>query len=70
MAVVLCCVNKHGHVIKRFLKILHINDTNAMALKAAIDAIFATHETSISKIWGQEYDGASNMSGQFNGLKL
>ncbi|XP_022856754.1 zinc finger MYM-type protein 1-like [Olea europaea var. sylvestris] len=35
----------------------------------AIDAIFSTHGLSISSLRGQGYDGASNMSGEFNGLK-
>ena len=39
-------------------------------MKAAIETIFATHELSISKLWGQGYNGASNMRDQFNGLKV
>ena len=69
MAVVLRYVDKYGHVIERFLGILHVNDTSATTLKATIDSMFATHELSISKLRGQGYDGASNMRGQFNGLK-
>jgi len=69
MAVALRYVDKHGHVIKRFLGILHVNDTSVMSLKAIIDAMFATHILSISKLRGQGYDRASNMWAQFNRLK-
>ena len=49
--------------------ILHINDTSATTFKASINATFATHGLSISKLWGQGYDEANNMRGQFNRLK-
>ena len=68
-AVDLRYVNKYGHVIERFLRILHVNDTNATTLKTSIDAIFATYELSNLKLRGQGYDGASNIWGQFNGVK-
>nr|XP_027103380.1 zinc finger MYM-type protein 1-like [Coffea arabica] len=35
----------------------------------AIDSLFAQHGLSLSKLRGQGYDGASNMRGEFNGLK-
>ncbi|XP_062075261.1 uncharacterized protein LOC133779301 [Humulus lupulus] len=35
----------------------------------AIDKLFSKPGLSISKLRGQGYDGASNMSGEFNGLK-
>ena len=69
MTVVLRYIDKHGHVIERFLGILHVNDTSATTLKATIDALFATHGFSISNLRGQRHDGACNMQGQFNGLK-
>ncbi|KAL6223044.1 hypothetical protein ACLB2K_006434 [Fragaria x ananassa] len=40
-----------------------------MLLKKAIDALFSKHGLSITRLRGQGYDGASNMSGEFNGLK-
>ena len=43
MAVVLRYVNKKGYVTEHFLKILHVYDINAMTLKQAIDAMFATN---------------------------
>ncbi|XP_022846235.1 zinc finger MYM-type protein 1-like [Olea europaea var. sylvestris] len=55
MAVVLRFVDKSGRVKERFWD--------------AIDAMFSTHGLSISSLRGQGYDGASNTSGEFNGLK-
>ena len=50
MTVVLRYIDKHGHVIERFPEFLHVDDTNAMTLKVAIDATFAAHGLSISKL--------------------
>ncbi|CAN6557401.1 unnamed protein product [Malus baccata var. baccata] len=68
MAIVLRLVDK-GHVIERFVGIEHVADTKASSLKLAIDDFFSRHGLSISKLRGQGYDGASNMQGEFNGLK-
>ncbi|KAM1253096.1 hypothetical protein ACFX2J_041025 [Malus domestica] len=68
MAIVLRFVDK-GHVIERFVGIEHVADTKASSLKLAIDDFFSRHGLSISKLHGQGYDGASNMQGEFNGLK-
>ena len=46
-----------------------MRDTTASSLKAAIEALFSKHGLSISRLRGQGYDGASNMRGEFNGLK-
>ncbi|XP_042447554.1 zinc finger MYM-type protein 1-like [Zingiber officinale] len=35
----------------------------------AIDSLFAKYGLSVARLRGQGYDGASNMSGEFNGLK-
>ncbi|XP_039130951.1 uncharacterized protein LOC120267379 [Dioscorea cayenensis subsp. rotundata] len=43
--------------------------TSAISLKNAIDCLFAKHRLSLSRLRGQGYDGASNMRGEFNGLK-
>ena len=43
--------------------------TTASSLKATIEALFSKHGLSISRLRGQGYDGASNMRGEFNGLK-
>ncbi|XP_042415056.1 uncharacterized protein LOC122004198 [Zingiber officinale] len=69
MRVVLRYVNKRGQVIERFLAIVHVSDTSSRSLKDAIDALFAKHGLSLSRLRGQGYDGASNMRGEFNGLK-
>nr|XP_017224997.1 PREDICTED: zinc finger MYM-type protein 1-like [Daucus carota subsp. sativus] len=69
MIVILRYVDKRGHVIERFIGIAHVPNTNAASLKVCIDSLFAKHGLSISKIRGQGYDGASNMRGEFNGLK-
>ncbi|XP_022861669.1 zinc finger MYM-type protein 1-like [Olea europaea var. sylvestris] len=69
MTVVLRFVDKTGQVKERLLGISHIADTCAQSLKDAIDAMFSTHGLSISSLRGQGYDGASNMSCEFNSLK-
>lgn len=69
MALVLRYVNKEGYVIERFLGIIHVTDTCSLSLKEALESLLATHELSMSRIRGQGYDGASNMRGEFNGLK-
>ncbi|XP_063941186.1 uncharacterized protein LOC108201214 [Daucus carota subsp. sativus] len=69
MIVILRYVDKRGHVIERFIGIAHVPNTNDASLKVCIDSLFAKHGLSISKIRGQGYDGASNMRGEFNGLK-
>ncbi|KAH7656079.1 Ribonuclease H-like protein [Dioscorea alata] len=69
MGVVLRYVNKNGCVIERFLAMVHVSDTSSISLKNAIDCLFAKHGLSLSRLRGQGYDGASNMRGEFNGLK-
>ncbi|XP_042423292.1 zinc finger MYM-type protein 1-like [Zingiber officinale] len=69
MGVVLRYVNKKGCVIQRFLAVVHVPDTSSHSLKMAIDALLVQHGLSLSRLRGQGYDGASNMRGEFNGLK-
>ncbi|XP_042396865.1 zinc finger MYM-type protein 1-like [Zingiber officinale] len=69
MAVVIRYVNKHGEVIERFMAVVHVATTTAACLKEAIDSLFAKYSLSVARLRGQGYDGASNMSGEFNGLK-
>ncbi|KAJ6951881.1 zinc finger MYM-type protein 1-like [Populus alba x Populus x berolinensis] len=69
MAVVIRYVDNNGHIIECFLGIQHVSNTTASSLKAAIKALFSKHGLSISRLRGQGYDGASNMRGEFNGLK-
>ncbi|XP_042456681.1 zinc finger MYM-type protein 1-like [Zingiber officinale] len=69
MAVVIRYVNKYGEVIERFMAVVHVATTTAACLKEAIDSLFAKYGLSVARLRGQGYDGASNMSGEFNGLK-
>ena len=69
MAVVLRYVDKSGSIIERFIGLEHVATTTAISLKEAIDGLFSRHGLSISRLRGQGYDGASNMHGEFNGLK-
>ncbi|XP_024197949.1 zinc finger MYM-type protein 1-like [Rosa chinensis] len=69
MAVVLRYVDDKGQVIERFVGIQHVKSTDARSLKLAIDELFSRNGLSISNLRGQGYDGASNMQGEFNGLK-
>ena len=69
MAIALRYVDRKGNVVERFLGIKHVSSTSALSLKKAVDDLFSTHGLSISVLRGQGYDGASNMRGEFNGLK-
>ncbi|KAL5566787.1 hypothetical protein UlMin_029951 [Ulmus minor] len=69
MVVMFRYVNKKGYVIESFIGIEHVANTTAVSLKTAINKLFSKHGLSISRLRGQCYDGASNMSGEFNGLK-
>ncbi|XP_058733887.1 uncharacterized protein LOC131605559 [Vicia villosa] len=53
MVVVVRFDDVRGFVVERFIGIVHVEDTSAISLKRALE-------------W---YDGASNMHGQFGGLK-
>ena len=68
MAVVLRYVTL-GVVKERFVGLVHVKETSSATLKSAIDSLFSELHLSLTKIRGQGYDGASNMSGQFNGLR-
>ncbi|KAL5562178.1 hypothetical protein UlMin_031925 [Ulmus minor] len=69
MVVMFRYVNKKGYVIESFIGIEYVANTTTVSLKTAIDKLFSKHGLSISRLRGQGYDGASNMSGEFNGLK-
>ncbi|XP_024961133.1 uncharacterized protein LOC112501672 [Cynara cardunculus var. scolymus] len=62
MAVILRFVDKVGIVQEGFIGIVHVMDTSAISLKSALDSLFAKHGLSFTKVRGQGYDGASNMS--------
>ncbi|KAJ9177312.1 hypothetical protein P3X46_012546 [Hevea brasiliensis] len=69
MGVVISYVNGSGCVIERFIGLVHVHSTSAASLKKDIEFLFSTYGLSISSLRGQGYDGASNMRGEFNGLK-
>ena len=69
MAVVLRYVDKSGLIKERLIGIVHVSETSASCLKSSIDILFGKHGLSIKQVRGQGYDGASNMRGEFNGLR-
>ncbi|KAL4600059.1 hypothetical protein ACB092_11G170800 [Castanea dentata] len=69
LAIALRYVDKLGHVNERFLGITQVNNTITVTLKSAIEEVFNKYSLSISRLWGQGYNGASNMRGELNGLK-
>ena len=69
MAVVFRFVDKKGAVKERFVGVVHVKETSSLSLKHAIDELFAKYGLSLKKVRGQGYDGASNMKGEFNGLR-
>ncbi|KAL7606092.1 hypothetical protein Lser_V15G19753 [Lactuca serriola] len=69
MPIVLRYVDRLGIVKDRFIGVVHVLDTSSLSLKAAIDTVFSNNNLTIDQVRGQGYDGVSNMSGAFNGLK-
>ncbi|XP_071726736.1 uncharacterized protein [Rutidosis leptorrhynchoides] len=69
MAIVLRYVDAHGLIKESFVGLVHVKETSSLSLKTSIDSFFAKHNVSLSQLRGQGYDGASNMRGEFNGLK-
>ena len=70
MVLVLCYVNKKWIIIERFLGIIHVASTTVLSLKYVIECLLCEHNLNLSKLCGQGYDGASNMQGDINGLKI
>ncbi|CAN1144692.1 Zinc finger MYM-type protein 1 [Linum perenne] len=69
MAIILRYVNSNGILTERFFAIKSVADTSAATLKQVISDALSEYNLQVEKLRGQGYDGASNMSGQFNGLK-
>ncbi|XP_024312396.1 zinc finger MYM-type protein 1-like [Brachypodium distachyon] len=69
MALVIRFVNKEGFIKERFLDVIHVKDIVASTLKDAICAVLVDNNLNVQDIRGQGYDGASNMRGEWNGLK-
>ncbi|KAI5391632.1 hypothetical protein KIW84_076446 [Lathyrus oleraceus] len=59
MVVVIRYVNNEGKVIERFLGVVHVSNTSALTLKSGLESLFAKYGLSLSRIRGQDYDGAS-----------
>ncbi|XP_075091663.1 uncharacterized protein LOC142171857 [Nicotiana tabacum] len=70
MAIVLRYVDRMGFVVERLVDIVHVKDTCASSLKKAIIDLIAKYSLSLSYVRGKCYDGASNMQGELNGLKM
>lgn len=69
MAIVLRFVDENGVLKERFLDLVHVKNTTSLTLQQALYYILAYHNLNVKNIRGQGYDGASNMRGEFNGLK-
>uniref|UniRef100_A0A0D2ZSH1 DUF4371 domain-containing protein n=1 Tax=Brassica oleracea var. oleracea TaxID=109376 RepID=A0A0D2ZSH1_BRAOL len=74
MAVVFRFVDKKGAAKERFVGVVHVKETSSketssLSLKHAIDELFAKYGLGLKKVRGQGYDRASNMKGEFNGLR-
>ena len=69
MAVVVWYVDKLGVIKERLIGIVHVKETSTSCLKSNIDNLFAKYGLSLKQVRGQGYDGASNMRGEFNGLR-
>ncbi|KAJ3697747.1 hypothetical protein LUZ61_001452 [Rhynchospora tenuis] len=69
MAIVVRFVDKEGFIRERFLDIVHVKDIAALTLKNSICCVLSDNNLSLQDVRGQGYDGASNMRGEWNGLK-
>jgi hypothetical protein len=69
LALYLHYVNKKGEPVEQFLGLVHVEDTTSLTLKEAIQSLLIKYQLPLSKVRGQEYDGANNMKGHVNGLK-
>ncbi|VAI41896.1 unnamed protein product [Triticum turgidum subsp. durum] len=69
MAAVLRYLDKCGLVQEKFVGVVHVEETTASYLKSCIDLLFSQLGLNLEQVRGQGYDGASNMSGEFNGLQ-
>ena len=68
MALVLRFVDKNGILRERFFDLVHVRDTTSLTLKKELYIVLSRNSLNIQNIRGQGYDGASNMSGEWNGL--
>ncbi|XP_047309720.1 zinc finger MYM-type protein 1-like [Impatiens glandulifera] len=69
MAIIFRFVDVNGVLREHFFQIVHVNDTTTATLKKEICNVLTRYNLEINNMRGQGYDGASNMSGIFNGLQ-
>ncbi|XP_070054858.1 uncharacterized protein [Nicotiana tomentosiformis] len=70
MTNVLRYVDIKGYVMEVFIGLFHVLDTSTLSLKKTIIDVLAHHSLSLSFVYGQCYDRASNIQGDINGLKM
>ncbi|WVZ54256.1 hypothetical protein U9M48_005081 [Paspalum notatum var. saurae] len=56
-------------VQEHFFDLIHVTDTPALTLKDSTCVVLADNNLSVQDVKGQGYDRASNMRGEWNGLK-
>jgi hypothetical protein len=69
MTIILRFVDKDGFIRERFFHTVHVKDTIALTSKKNICDVLSCNDLKIQNIRGQEYDGGSNMRGEWNGLQ-
>ncbi|CAN1190219.1 Zinc finger MYM-type protein 1 [Linum perenne] len=69
MALIFRFVNSAGILTERFFAIKGVSETSSETLKQVICDVLSQYNLQVEKLRGQGYDGASNMSEKFNGLK-
>ncbi|CAN1133075.1 Zinc finger MYM-type protein 1 [Linum perenne] len=69
MAIVLRFVDINGLIQERFSSAFHVRDTTSMTLYSSICSTLSSYKFAIQNLRGRGYDGASNMRGEWNGLK-
>ncbi|CAN0906177.1 Zinc finger MYM-type protein 1 [Linum grandiflorum] len=69
MLIVLRFVDIKGLIQEHLFDVVHVKDTTSMTLYSSISSTLFFHKFAIQNIRGQGYDGASNMRGEWNGLK-
>ncbi|XP_050369128.1 uncharacterized protein LOC126787256 [Argentina anserina] len=68
MSIILRFVDRQGFIRERFFKIVSVPDTTSLTLKLEIVKVLSMFNLHVRNMCGQGYDGASNMSGIWNGL--
>lgn len=69
MVVLVRFFSDQGRIVERFLGIVHVPDTVAISFKTSLEKPFCKHGLSFFPSSWASYDGATNMRGEFNGLK-